>query len=154
MTIFRLLILTALIAAGCAGGAADDDQLVIPSTILLPAADDPAPSDLFVAGLASTAINQGPTWLARVAVSVTDTNDQPVAGAVVTGVWGEGETEIGSCTTDDVGECTLETSSIRKRVGSVELTIDSIEHAGLSHASDLDAAGLDQDPGTITIPKP
>jgi hypothetical protein len=154
MPIRRLLIAIALIAAGCAGGAAGDNQLIVPSTILLPAADDQAPSTLFVADLAASQLNQGPTWLARVVVSVTDTNDRPVAGAVVSGVWSEGETGAGSCTTDVLGECELESSSIRKRVGSVELTIDSVEHAGLGHASELDAAGLDEDPGTITIAKP
>ncbi|MGI9647588.1 MAG: hypothetical protein ACR2OI_03620 [Acidimicrobiia bacterium] len=151
------LVALILLAAGCSGGTASPDPAVVPSTILLPPADAEADAEadaIFVAALTSTPVNQGPTWLARVVVTVADNDGEPVANALVTGEWDVGEGEPGSCTTDSAGECALESPPVRKRVADVELAITGIDHDALTHDAGLDASGPDQDPGTVTISKP
>lgn len=151
----RLLFLgLALVVGACSDGTSSTDAPVIPPTILLPASTSPVPTTLFLGEINATPVNQGPTWLAQVAVSVVASDDQPVAGALVIGRWSGGEIEVASCTTDIAGVCVLESSSIRKRVGSVELTITDIEHNTLSHDAIRDGGGRNEDPGTVTIHKP
>ena len=150
----RTLILTLVVLAGCSG-AAPAVERAEPSAILLPSGPDPAPDAMFIGELAGSSTNEGNTWLARAAVMVLDGANQPVAGAVVSGKWSEGDSETTSCLTDETGSCEMERNSIRKRVSHAVLEITKIEHGSLTYFPEFDQVDNPEDqPRFITIRKP
>lgn len=134
----RALIPFVIVLAGCSGSPTVVDSVPPSSIILLPDAPDLAPEGMFVAEFQGSAINDGNTWVAVGRVLVLDDADHPVAGALVTGEWSEGENEGAACTTDADGECDLESDSIQKRVGSAELEVTNVEHDSLAYLPELD----------------
>jgi hypothetical protein len=74
-------------------------------------------------------------WTAHVTIGVHDTNHRAVAGAVVTGSWGDGASGGATCTTGTSGTCVVVSDPVRKREGNVTFTIDSIAASGLSYAA-------------------
>lgn len=110
---------------------------------------------MFIGELAGFAVNQGSTWVAHVVVTVLDADDEPVAGAMVSGAWSEGDTDTASCTTDETGACELESDSIRKRVSTVVFEIINLEAESLSYLPELDNVGdPGEQPRSISIAKP
>jgi hypothetical protein len=82
-------------------------------------------------------------WSGSVTITVHDTNENPVAGATVTGVWvtlsGSGS---GSCTTNASGQCTV------TRTGLSQANTASVLYAVLlvAHAPDGYQVSLNHDP--------
>jgi hypothetical protein len=110
---------------------------------------------MFIGKLEGSATNEGNTWLAQAAVTVLDGGNQPVAGAVVSGKWSEGDSETTSCLTDETGACEMESDSIRKRVSRAVLEITNLEHESLTYFPEFDQVDNPEDqPRVITISKP
>ncbi len=150
----RILILTLVVLAGCSG-AAPAVERAEPSTILLPSGPHSAPEAMFIGELAGSSTNEGSTWLARAAVTVLDGANQPVAGAVVSGNWSEGDSETSSCLTDETGTCEMTSDSIRKRVSHAVLEFTNLEHELLTYFPEFDQVDNPEDqPRVITIRKP
>lgn len=148
----RILILGLVVLAGCSEAAPTVEP---PSTILLPADPDPSPSAMFIGELAGSAINEGNTWSARASVTVLDGDREPVANAVISGEWSEGDTETAACTTDEIGTCEIESDSLRKRVSHAVFEITNLEHARLTYLPEPDQLeDPDDQPRVITIHKP
>ncbi len=127
----------------------------MPPTILLPTDTEPGPAVMFIGELDGFAINQGPTWVAQAAVTVLNSEEQPVSGTVVSGNWSEGDTETTSCTTDEAGTCELVSDSIRKRVPKIVFEITDLQNESLAYLAGLDDVDSPEDqPRTITIRKP
>jgi hypothetical protein len=68
-------------------------------------------------------------WNAEVTITVHDANEALVIGARVIGVWGDGASGGGECTTDGSGSCKVSKSNIKSNVGSVSFTITGVELA-------------------------
>jgi len=151
----RVLIPCVVVLAGCSGSPTVIESVPPSSIILLPDAPDPVASGMFLADLEGSAINNGNTWVAVTRVVVLDDGYEPVAGVLVAGEWSEGADEEAACTTDADGECDLESDSIKKRVGSAELEITTVEHDSLDYEPDLDDDfDPDETPLVVTVSKP
>ncbi len=110
---------------------------------------------MFIGELGAAAIRQGNTWVAVAEVTVLDGDDQPVAGALVSGAWDEGDTDTTACITDQSGRCELESGSIRRRVSQTTVAITDVEHDELSYQPELDAVDNPEDqPRELAIRKP
>ena len=149
----RALIFGLVVLAGCSE-AAPTVEPSEPSTILLPAASDVTQEAMFIGEVDVSTINEGSTWVAEVVVAVRDSENQPVAGAVISAEWSEGDTEATVCTTDNEGMCEFESGSIRKRVANAVLEITDIQHDSLTYVPELDEVDNPQDqPRVITVSK-
>jgi hypothetical protein len=73
-------------------------------------------------------------WTAEVTPIVTDDSGIAVNGAAVTGHWDDEPANPVSCTTDISGQCAspITRSGIRKRVGSVTFTVDTVSGGSLT----------------------
>jgi len=104
-----------------------------------------------VGDLEGSSENNSSTWTAYVTITVHDGNHAAVAGVQVTGSWAGAGTGSGSddCITTDVngsGQCTVTRTGIRKRDGSVQYDVTSLDNQG-----DPDS---DNNGTTITVVKP
>jgi hypothetical protein len=86
-------------------------------------------------------------WNAAVTVLIHDQNEMPVAGATITGTWGDGASGSGSCVTDGSSQCTISLSNLKTSVASVSFTINSVSEGasvylpGENHDPDGDSDG-------------
>lgn len=87
-------------------------------------------------------------------MTVIDSESGPVTGAVVLGLWSEGDNETAECTTDKLGTCELEIGPIRKRVSDVIFEITNLKHDSLVYLPEFDLGNPDDQPPTVTIRKP
>ncbi|MDH3295303.1 MAG: choice-of-anchor B family protein [Acidimicrobiia bacterium] len=100
----------------------------------------------------STATGKGGKWDAFVTATVHDADESPVAGVVVAGTWSDGTSA--SCQTTVSGSCELTLTGIRRNLGSVTVTVDSITgsgygYDGFNHDPDEDSNGT-----SITVLSP
>jgi hypothetical protein len=70
-------------------------------------------------------------WSVTVTATVIDTNDIPVQGATVNGVWSGAASGSASCTTDSNGNCSLIKGGLSTRNPSVTFTVSDIAHSSL-----------------------
>lgn len=113
---------------------------------------------MHVGDLDSASINNGSSWTPRVIVTVHDGNHNPVEGATVSGMWSDGASGTGSCTspTGSDGTCEiLYETQFHKSTSSVTFTVEGVDHADLTYEGSLnhDPDG-DSDGTTITVTKP
>ncbi|MEH6634628.1 MAG: hypothetical protein V7700_03875, partial [Halioglobus sp.] len=94
-------------------------------------------------------------WEAVVTVGVHDGSDLSLEGATVTGVWGNGASGSGNCTSGIDGQCSISKPNLKAGVSSVSFTVTSVTHtdgpaydAPANHDADSDSNGL-----TITVPR-
>jgi hypothetical protein len=86
-------------------------------------------------------------WEATVTITVHDSSEGVVSGALVSGNWSGGATGSDSCTTDASGQCSVTMSSIKKNVPSVTWTVTHVSSgagayvAGDNHDPDGDSNG-------------
>jgi WD40 repeat protein len=86
-------------------------------------------------------------WTATVTVTVHDTYHNPLQGAVVTGSWSGGYSGSATCTTDDNGQCSLNTPKLNNSRTSVTFTVTTIQDpllaylAADNHDPDGDSGG-------------
>lgn len=93
-------------------------------------------------------------WTATVTATVEDADNNPVAGATVTGTWSDGYTGTGTCTTDTSGTCPVKTGNLKLTVPSVTFTVGNVSGDGLSYAASTNAdPDWDSDGTVITIKK-
>jgi len=94
-------------------------------------------------------------WEATVSITVHDSNEAVVPGALVEGNWGGGAQGGGSCTTDATGLCSVTKGNLKANLASVTFSVSNITSgagayvAGDNHDPDGDSNGT-----TITISKP
>ena len=91
-----------------------------------------APS-VHVGNLTGSALSNGTTWQASVAVVVHDAKHNLVSGATVRGSWG-GPT-VGECTTDGTGICTIVYPLIPNTTSLVSFAVTSVTCTGLVYKS-------------------
>jgi len=75
--------------------------------------------------LAGSSATTGPRWTANVRITLTSSGS-PLPGASVVGTWSNGATGTGSCSTGSDGQCTISRTDIRKAVGSVRFTVNTV----------------------------
>lgn len=106
---------------------------------------------IHIGDLDGSTVNQGSTWMARVAIIVHDENHSFVDGATVQGVWSGGYAGADSCSTVG-GQCFVETGSMPKRNGAANFVVTGIlgetYQAGANHDPDADSDG-----SSITVVK-
>jgi subtilisin family serine protease len=93
--------------------------------------------------LTGSSVNSGSRWTASVLIAVT-ANSAPAQGQLVSGTWSNGASGTSSCTTAaGTGRCTVSKSGLRKTIGSVRFTVNTV-------------AGSSTFGGTssVTVPKP
>lgn len=110
---------------------------------------------MHVGDLDGASANNGSTWTANVTITVHDEAHAGVSSATVSGSWSNGANGNASCVTSGGGSCTVSTSSIPKRNGSVTFTVGNVTHGSLTYDS-----GSNHDPdgssnGTsVSVSKP
>ena len=67
-------------------------------------------------------------WDAFVTITVHDQNNASVAGASVNGIWTNGRSS--SCTTDDVGQCTVSNTRLKTSIDSMGFSVTGIVKTG------------------------
>ncbi|NUM48510.1 MAG: Ig-like domain-containing protein [Anaerolineales bacterium] len=94
-------------------------------------------------------------WNATVVVTVHDGSDAPLVGVLVTGLWSNGTSGSGSCTTNASGQCSIIKNGIRANFSSVVFTVTNATKAGYTYqaASNHDPDG-DSNGTTITVQFP
>jgi len=83
----------------------------------------PPPTGNYVSDLVSTSSGSGSTWTATGTVTVLDADGVPAGDVVVTGDWDTGD-PAGCVTSSEQGQCSMVLANIRRRVGSVVLTVN------------------------------
>jgi hypothetical protein len=83
--------------------------------------------------ISATVVNKT-GWKATVAITVHDSADAPVAGAVVTGSWTNGTSGTASCTTASNGQCSVTTAKIPTTQAGVTFTVTNVAGAGFTYA--------------------
>jgi hypothetical protein len=93
-------------------------------------------------------------WNAVVTISVHDGNENPAAGVLVSGVWSNGATGSGECTTGSDGQCQIVKSNLKNNVPDVTFSLDGLLGSGKTYDSDSnhDPDG-DSNGTTITVLK-
>jgi hypothetical protein len=111
---------------------------------------------LHVGDLDGTSItDKGHKWWATVSITVVDANGTPVADATMSGAWSNDDTNTSACTTDSHGQCSLASSLLGGKTGSVIFTVSGVTHASFSYdaANNSDPDG-DSDGSSITVSQP
>ena len=94
-------------------------------------------------------------WRAEVTITVNGSNENPVTGATVSGEWSGGTKGISSCTTDEMGQCTVTSWQIKNSEGEVMFTVDNVTHAVLTYMSAQNRDPDEDSDGTaITVNRP
>ena len=94
-------------------------------------------------------------WIADVVIEVHGANEQPLAGAMVSGKWSNGYVGSGSCVTDVGGRCTVSSGPIPIQKIKTTFTVQNVTHATVSYdsSSNHDVDG-DSNGTFITVSKP
>ena len=73
----------------------------------------------------------------------------------MSGAWSNDDTEMSTCTTDSNGQCSLTSSLLGGKTGSVTFTVNGVTHGTFSYdpANNSDPEG-DSDGSAITISQP
>ena len=91
-------------------------------------------------------------------ITVHDASEAPIGDATVSGSWSNGTSGTGSCVTNQLGQCEITRTNIKKNSTSVTFTVDNVTHATLSYYSGAnhdDELDSDSSDGTsIDILKP
>jgi hypothetical protein len=85
---------------------------------------------MHIADLDASAVSMGRKWTATVTITARDNTGALVAGATVSGTWIRGN--IGVCTTDASGTCSVATRTKAKRE---QLTVTDMTHSSLTYDS-------------------
>ncbi|MFC1878921.1 PA14 domain-containing protein [Chloroflexota bacterium] len=113
------------------------------------------PTTIHVGDLDGTVSISRNRWSATITITIHYPNENPVAGAVVTGQWGDGLSGDSSCVTDSNGQCSLTISSIRLNALSATFTVTGVsDGASIYQPSDNNDPDGDSDGTTITVHKP
>jgi hypothetical protein len=127
-----------------------------PPTFTPTPTNTPAPNVMHVGDLDGsklyTATNR---WRAIVTIKVVNGSNQPVSGATVSGVWSNGATGSGSCTTNTSGTCSINKNNIRRATLSVRYTVNNVTKSGWTYNAALNSDPDGDSNGTfITITRP
>jgi hypothetical protein len=127
-----------------------------PTATPVPPTPTPVPGgSMHVGDLDGTGNDLGNKWNATVVFTVHDGNENPVAGAVVSGSWTSGTSGNGSCVTNASGQCSVTSSNLRNNTASATFTVTNVSHgsltyqAGSNHDPDGDSNGT-----TIVVSQP
>ena len=116
----------------------------------------PSPaSTLHVGDLDGNSTRNKRKWSATITITLHDSNETPVANALVSGVWSGATSGTASCTTDAAGQCTVSVSNLSRKQKSVTFSVTDISHATLSYnALDNHDPDGSSDGTSITIASP
>lgn len=73
--------------------------------------------------------------MAEVTITVNDANEKPVTVATVSGDWSGGASGVSSCTTDEMGQCTITNHRIRNSEDEAIFMVHNVTHAALIYTS-------------------
>lgn len=85
-----------------------------------------------VSSMTSSTDSQRNNWRATVTASITSNSGVAVAGAVLTGSFSTGGTNL-SCTTTDRGTCSIRSGNLNKNVASTTFTVSGVAGSSLSY---------------------
>ena len=111
-----------------------------------------APNVMHIGDLDRLSVNTTSNrWRATVTVKVVNGANQPVSGAKVAGVWSNGETGSGSCTTATDGTCRIIKNNIRRAVLSVRFTVNNVTKSGWTYNAALNSDPDGDSNGTYIV---
>jgi protocatechuate 3,4-dioxygenase beta subunit len=107
-------------------------------------------------------------WEATVTITIHDSNEGALSGALVEGSWSGGASGGGSCTTNASGQCSVVKGNLKANVPSVTFSVSNVTSgvgayvAGDNHDPDGDSDGtaiivskpVDNTPPTVSITTP
>jgi serine protease AprX len=97
------------------------------------AAPTPVPTTIHVGDLDGASTRLSKSWTATVTILVHNSNEQPVANAVVSGKWSKGASGTASCTTDTSGQCVVSKTGNKNTTTSVTFSITGVTYPTLSY---------------------
>jgi hypothetical protein len=104
-----------------------------------PAEPTPTPEPggvMHVASIDMSLEQRGPWTNAVAAILIVDTDDNPVAGATVTGHWTGSATDTDTVTTDENGVATVRSNRRRDTPGEFTFTVDAVSKDGWNYDPD------------------
>ncbi|MCI0397213.1 MAG: Ig-like domain-containing protein [Chloroflexi bacterium] len=105
-----------------------------PTPTPIPPTPTPAPSStMHVGDLDGAGTPSGRRWNATVTITVHDQNDNPVAGATVTGNWSNGASGSSTCTTNSNGQCSVTKTNIQQNKPSVRFTVTNVTKSSYTY---------------------
>ena len=94
-------------------------------------------------------------WFATITITVHNASHNPLKDVTVAGSWSGGTTGTSSCITNDIGQCSVTSSSMNSKKANVTYTVSSL--AGLGYSYDSGAnhdPEIDSNGTSIPVPKP
>ena len=88
------------------------------------------PDTVHIADLVSSSVWIRNKWNAVVTITVVDQDGNPVNGAVVYGLWSDGASGEGSCTSDPDGRCDITKSNNKSNLASITFSVVDITKPG------------------------
>jgi PKD repeat protein len=94
-------------------------------------------------------------WDATVTITVHDSSEGAVSGALVEGAWSDGATGGTSCTTDASGQCSVTKANLKSNVPGVTWNVSNVTSgAGAYVAGDNHDPDGDSDGTSVVVPQP
>jgi hypothetical protein len=108
-----------------------------------------------VGDLDGSSASSGSRWDASVVLTLHNGTENPIAGATISGLWGNGASGSGSCMTDTNGQCSISILGLRNSISSVSFTFTSVTKSGYTYqvGSNHDPDG-DSNGTAIVVAKP
>ena len=128
--------------------------VVTPPPTPSPTPTPTGPQTMHVGDLDGSSASQGRFWNASVSITVHDEDENPVAGATVSGAWSAGSGGSSWCTTDNSGQCSVTRGGLAKKLSSVTYTVDYAADTLTYQAANNHDPDGDSDGTSITIAKP
>jgi thermitase len=94
----------------------------VPTVVLI----QPTPTYIHLGDMDASGAKNGRDWRAIVNILVEDANHKPVSSATVTGVWLNGVSSTGSCTTGSNGWCSISSPKITNNTASVTFIVGNV----------------------------
>lgn len=88
-------------------------------------------------------------WEAMATMTVKNAGGLPVSGVLADGVWSNGTSGAGSCTTDGSGQCSVSKPNLKSNVASVAFNVNNLTLGGYSYDS-----GANEVTAVVTVLKP
>jgi hypothetical protein len=90
-------------------------------------------------------------WQAEVTATVQDANEQPVANAVISGVWGDGASDSSICATGSNGQCQMAKNDLKRNVLSISFTVTDVAYPDQTYQYDVGSNHINTVSISVTV---
>ena len=126
-----------------------------PTATTTPTPTSGSVTSVHVGDIDGSAQTMGKNWRANVVITIHDDDHNPVAGATIEGIWGDGDTGMGTCITDATGSCTVTSGKAANGSNTITFTVSNVVYSSLPYMPTVnhDPDG-DSDGSNMIVQKP